>query len=92
MFPRGNFLTASNMSKVMLRLELQQKIIQVKYSGYQAVHSSSVPLAPHLHKAPQASANNYFGFMSPPSVPSPSESSVSSTTMYRFFWFFFLIL
>ena len=52
----------------MLRLELQQKIIQVKYSGYQAVPNSSVPVTVHLHQAPQASTNNYFGFMSPPSV------------------------
>ena len=33
-----------DMSKAMLRLELQQKIIQLKYSGYQAVPSSSVPI------------------------------------------------
>ena len=92
MFPRGNFLTASNMSKVMLRLELQQKIIQVKYSDYQAVPSSSVPLAPHLHKALQASANNYFGFMSPPSVPSPSESCFINNHVSFFFLFFFEFL
>ena len=33
-----------DMSKAKLRLELQQKIIQLKYSGYQAVPSSSVPI------------------------------------------------
>ena len=77
----------NGMSKAMLRLELQQKIIQIKYSGYQAVHISSVPVAPHLHQGPQASTNNYFGFLSPPSVPSPSESSASSTPPYRLFEF-----
>ena len=46
------------MSKTMLRLELQQKIIQVKSCGYQAVPSNSVPVAPYLHQVPQASANN----------------------------------
>ena len=71
----------------MLRLELQQKIIQVKYSGYQAVPSSSAPVAAHLHQAPQASTNNYFGSMSPPSVPSPSERSASSTPRIVFFEF-----
>ena len=75
------------MSKAMVRLELQQKIIQVKYSGYQAVPSSSIPVALHLHQAPQASANNYFGFMSPPSVSSLSEIFVSSTPPYRLFEF-----
>ena len=35
---------SDGMSKAMLRTELQQKIIQVKYSGYQAVLSSSVPV------------------------------------------------
>ena len=74
-----------DMSKTMLRLELQQKIIQINYSGYQAVSSSTVPLAPHLHQAPQASTNSYFGFMSSPSVPSPSESSGSSTPPHRLF-------
>ena len=73
------------MSKAMLRLELQQKIIQVKYSGCQAVPSSSVPVTPDLHQAPQASTNNVFGFMSPPSFPSPSERSARSTPPYRLF-------
>ena len=73
------------MSKAMLWLEFQQKIIQVKYSGHQAVPSSNVLVAPHLHKAPQASANNYVGIMSPPSVPSPSENSVSSKPSYCLF-------
>ena len=71
----------------MLRLELQQKIIQVKYSGYQAVPNSIVPVAVHLHQAPQGSTNNYFRFMSPPSVPSPSERSASSTPGIVFFEF-----
>ena len=75
------------MSKAMLRLELQQKIIQVKYSGYQAVPNSIVPVAVHLHQAPQGSTNNYFRFMSPPSVPSPSERSASSTPRIVFFEF-----
>ena len=35
---------SDGMSKAMLRTELQQKIIQVKYSSYQAVLSSSVPV------------------------------------------------
>ena len=77
----------NGMAKAMLRLELQQKIIQIKYSGYQAVHISSVPVAPHLHQGLQASTNNYFGFMSPPSVPSHSEDSASSTSPYRLFEF-----
>ena len=41
-----------DISKATLRLELQKKIIQVKYRGYQAVLSSS---APDLHQALQAS-------------------------------------
>ena len=69
-------------------LELQQKIIQVKYIGYQAVPSSIIPVAPHLRQALQTSTNNYFGFMLPPSVPSPSESSASLTPPYRLFLFF----
>ena len=69
----------------MLRLEFQQKIIQVNNSSYEAVPSSSVPVAPHLHQELPASTNNYFRFMSPPSVPSPSESSVSSKPPCRFF-------
>ena len=75
------------MSKALLRLELQQKIIHVNYSGYQAVPNSSVPVAPHLHQGPQASANKDFRFMSPQSVPSPSESSVSSSHLIVFFEF-----
>ena len=73
------------MSKAMLWLKLQQKIIQVKYSGYQVVPSSSIPLALHLHQAPQGSANNYFGFMPPPSVLPPSESFVSSAPLVSSF-------
>lgn len=61
-------------SKATLKLELQKKIIQVKYRGYQAVLSSS---APDLHQALQASTKNYFEVISPPSVQSPSESFVS---------------
>ena len=71
-----------NMSKASndtLRLELQQNIIQVKYRGYRAVPGSNVHVALHLHQAPQASANNYFEFMSPPSVPSSSGTLISST-------------
>ena len=72
----------NNMSKASndtLRLELQQKIIQVKYRGYEAVPGSNVPVALHLHQAPQASANNYFEFMSPTSVPSSFGRLISST-------------
>ena len=72
----------------MLKLELQQKVIQVKYSGYQAIPSTIVPVASDLHQALKASASNYFGFMSQPSVPSPSEISVSSTPRYHLFWVF----
>ena len=71
-----------NMSKASndtLRIEFQQKIIQVKYRGYQAVPGSNVHAALHLHQAPQASANNYFEFLSPPSVPSSSGRLISST-------------
>ena len=75
------------MWKALLWLELQQKIIPVKYSGYQVVPSSVVPVAPHLHQVPQTSANNFFGFMSPQSLPSPSETSFSSTSpCHLFFW------
>ena len=69
-----------NMSKASndtLRLEFQQNIIQVKYRGYQAVLGSNVHVALHLHQAPQASANNYFEFLSPPSVPSSSGRLIS---------------
>ena len=52
------------------------------------LYSSSGPVAVFLIyiKRRKVLKNNFFGFMSPPSVPSPSGSSASSTAMYRLFW------
>ena len=78
-------LVPDSMSKAMWKLELQQKIDQIKYSGDQVAPSDSVPVAPHLRQVLQTFPNNYFEFISPMSVLSPTESCFINTPIL-FFW------
>ena len=79
-------LVPDSMSKAMWKLELQQKIDQIKYSGDQVAPSDSVPVAPYLHQVLQTFPSNYFEFISPLSVLSPTESCFINTTILFFFF------